>query len=201
MSYYNINKIMNTPSIHISYIHGIFLILLSIVANFLAPTLSCRVQRVLTSSQWMKYIVVLCLIYFTVNFTNGDNNESPFIMLGQSFLILIAFILFNRMEFFAIVIVFLSLTLIMFVDNWISYKKDKTKKIEKKNINTLDIKQKHHNSYILLMENIKKILTIVIGIVMIIGVGTYLIRQRREHSKDFSYITFFLGNPNCDYLL
>lgn len=186
---------MKTPSLHISYIHGIFLILLSIVANFLAPTLSCKLQRVLTSSQWMKYITVLCLIYFTVNFTNGDNNESPFIMLGQSFLILIAFILFNRMEFFAIVIVFLSLTLIMFLDNWISYKKDK--KDSNKEHHKRDINNYSDIQNISLVENIKKILTIVIGLVMIIGVGSYLIRQRREHYKNFSYITFFLGNPEC----
>lgn len=99
------------------------------------------------------------------------------------------------MEFFAIVIVFLSLTLIMFLDNWISYKKDK--KDSNKEHHKRDINNYSDIQNISLVENIKKILTIVIGLVMIVGVGSYLIRQRREHYKNFSYITFFLGNPEC----
>jgi len=38
---------------------------------------------------------------------------------------------------------------------------------------------------------------VMIGILLIVGVGKYFIRQRKDHSKQWNTMTFLFGNNNC----
>lgn len=191
----NINleyKDNKTDIINKIYIHGIFFIFLTIITNFISSTLSCRLQYYLTKYHFLKYIVILGLIFFTINITNQNENISPFTQLGQSIIILIGFILFNRMEFFAFVIVLFSFISIIFINSWMNYNDKNMNKNMNKNIyNVLTNETLNHIKQILLIGSI---------IIMMIGVIFYLIRQKKEH-RNFSYITFLLGNPICKKLI
>ena len=59
---------------------AVMLILLAVSANFAGQTLSCEVQELLTNSMIYKQLLILFLIYFTVQFTDPqeEETEDPF---------------------------------------------------------------------------------------------------------------------------
>ena len=46
-------------------IKSIFLMLLAICGGYVAQTLGCKTQKILTENMYVKHIVVFSLIYFT----------------------------------------------------------------------------------------------------------------------------------------
>ena len=50
------------------YIKGIFLLALGVSGNFVAETLGCQTQKLLTESMLAKQSVILMMIYFAIDF-------------------------------------------------------------------------------------------------------------------------------------
>ena len=56
-----LNQIENINDI----IKSIFLLLLAISGGYVAQTLGCKTQKLLTENMYVKHIVILLVIYFT----------------------------------------------------------------------------------------------------------------------------------------
>lgn len=158
---------------------GLFLLLLSILAGFFIPTMSCQVQRRLKQSIWIRYIVLFCLAYFTVNFT-GSAKQSPASQLKNTAYMVALFVVFNRMDFNFTALVFIALTALLFMEHWIQYYSDENdRQRELDNVRRLQ-EGTYYAIYMLL----------------IVGVSMYATRKYRA-KRDFSWTTFFLGKPHC----
>ena len=52
-------------------IKGLFLLILAVSANFVGNLLGCKTQKLLTENMFAKHIVLILLIYFTVDLTSN----------------------------------------------------------------------------------------------------------------------------------
>lgn len=168
---------------------GLFLLLLSMLAGFLVPNLSCQVQRKLRSSMLTRYIVLFCLIYFMVDSTDVKR-ESPLSQLKETAFMITLFILFNRMDFEFTALVFFGLTALLFLDNWKKYRESQYSSKEESKV----LVEKREMIYQL--ERWKHWVRYGIFGILIIGVSKYATRKMQT-KRDFSIITFIFGNPKC----
>ena len=74
--------------------NGVLLLILAIAGNFIAETLGCKTQKLLTENMLAKHILILFIIYFSLGFTS-ESNPNPIILLRNSVSIWVLFLLFS----------------------------------------------------------------------------------------------------------
>ena len=58
-------------------IKGIFLLVLAVAGNFVAETLGCKTQKLLSENMYAKHLVILLILYFAIGFTSSDEPQHP----------------------------------------------------------------------------------------------------------------------------
>ena len=61
-----------------SIIKGIFLLILAVAGNFVAETLGCKTQKLLSNNMYAKHVVLLTTIYFCINYTDNIEIRNKF---------------------------------------------------------------------------------------------------------------------------
>ena len=84
------------------------LLFISIAGNFLAETLGCRTQFYL-ENMYIKHLLILFMIYFTIDFTQGDEVVNPVVNLKRAIIVWVFFHLFTHLDIAPTVIVLLLL--------------------------------------------------------------------------------------------
>lgn len=170
-------KILWTDSVR-----GLLLLFLAILANFLGVTMNCQLQKKMVENSLFRNIAILCLIYFTINFTSYAGLHPGWLLLG-AFPIYVLFILlmkqtlpFLLVELLVILGIFIATQTRTFYENVAT---PDTKKIR-----TIDVV-------------ILYFLTPFLVLVLLAGFVVYLQKQRREHPKDFSALRFVFGTNRC----
>ena len=69
---------------------SIFLLILAVSGNFVAETLGCKTQKLLTENMFAKNIIIILVIYFALGITN-KNNINPLINMYTAIIIWIFF--------------------------------------------------------------------------------------------------------------
>ena len=99
----NINNLLKT----------IFLLILAISGNFIAETLGCKTQKLLSENIYSKHIVILLLLYFAMDITSNKTTPiSPFVQMRYALVIWVLFIIFTRMNLNFTIAVFIILGII-----------------------------------------------------------------------------------------
>jgi hypothetical protein len=171
---------------------SVFLIILAVSGNFVGNTLGCQTQSLLTSNMYVKNILLLFIIYFTISFTDDDKNN-PVDMLINSFYIWLLFILFTKQKITTTIILFILFFISYFLNNYITY----YERIINENKDNIEHNKKLNN-IIKKLEKIKNFIYIIELIILICGFLYYLCYQYNEYNKDFNFIKFIFGKPNCD---
>jgi putative effector of murein hydrolase len=172
---------------------SVLLLTLAVSGNFIVSTLGCKAQFYMTNNIYLKHLIVIFIIYFTLSFSSNNENH-PLNYMKNSLLIWICYLLFTKQN-----ILFTSISAsVLFgtylLDSFVSYYK---KKIEEEK----DEIQKNE------FKNLKNKLTNVrtfsfySGIVLIIiGFILYFKKQYTEYKTDFNIIDFILGKVSCNSL-
>ena len=177
------NKKPASSSIIITIITGIFLLILAVSGNFVAETMSCQSQKVLSENMFVKHAVIILITYFSLGFASGENNIDPSELFKQAIYIWIFFLMFNKMELFFTGVVVAMLTTLLICKNYISYyEKDNADK-NKQIIDTL--------------TRVSDYLFNGVLITTVIGFGLYFKKQHTDYYNDFSYTKFMFGSPKC----
>jgi len=163
-----------------NYTTGLFLLILSVSGNYIAETLSCSTRNILTHNMFAKQIMILFMIYFTINFTS-DVTIHPAIQMENAVYVWLFFLMFTKMNIFFTVSAFLLLATLYTLKNYKNYLKD----------------QKNEKQYNYI-DGISKMVEATMLITVILGFILYFIKQRRDH-KNFDYLKFILGKVNCDH--
>ena len=165
--------------------NGVLLLILAISGNFIAETLGCKTQKLLTENMLAKHVVILFIIYFSLGFAS-ESNPNPMILLRNSVSIWVLFLLFTKMSLNFNIFVFGLVVLYHFINSYINYYSSLDKKKYKKEI-----------------DNYNKILYylkyLIIGL-LIVGFVLYFNKQRNEYSKNWSTFKFIFGVNKCKSL-
>ena len=165
-----------------SVIKGIFLLILGVSGNFVAETLGCKTQKLLSENMLAKHAIIYFIIYFALGFTS-DSSPHP-VELGKSALLIwVFFVMFTRMSLQFTIAVFVLLAMeyitLLYVDYYESQGPEKFKD---------EIEQLKQVRYYLFA------LTIAI---VIIGFLLYFKKQHSEYYKNWSTMKFIFGVNKC----
>ena len=163
-----------------NYITAVFLLILAVCGNFVAETLGCQMQRLLTNNMYAKHLIIISLIYFTINFT-GDKAENPIEHLKKTMIIYVLFIIYSKTNIYFSSIGFLLLIVNYTLHTYITYYET--------------IKDTEH------LEELNKYKNITMHtfiIVTLMGFTQYAIYQYSERREKFNPITFLFGKIKCD---
>jgi len=175
----------NTVEKDDNIMNGVLLLILAISGNFIAETLGCKSQKLLSENMLAKHVVILFIIYFSLGFAS-ESNPNPMILLRNSVSIWVLFLLFTKMSLNFNILVFGLVVLYHFINTYINYYSSLDKKKYKKEI-----------------DNYNKILYylkyLIIGL-LIVGFVLYFNKQRNEYSKNWSTFKFIFGVNKCKSL-
>jgi magnesium-transporting ATPase (P-type) len=176
----------NTPttsSIRMIMIQGIFLLILAVSGNFVAETMSCQAQKILSENMYVKHGIIVLITYFSLGFASGETNISPMELFKQAVSIWAFFLMFNKMEMFFTAIVVAMLATLLICKNYITYYQKQDAEKNKEIINTLTLTMDYLFSAITLTT--------------IVGFGLYFKKQHTDYFSTFSYSKFLFGTPKC----
>lgn len=156
------------------------LLFISIAGNFLAETLGCKTQLYL-ENMYVKHILILFMIYFTIDFTQGEI-VNPIVNIKKAIIIWVIFHLFTHLDIIPTVIVLLIFMVLFFISNYLIY----LKKIGKDG-SKLDKILKKTESILYILT-----LTIIIG-----GFFYYYLEKKNEYGNKFNILQFIFGVKKC----
>ena len=166
-------------------LQGIFLIMLTIIGGVTESTFSCQTLKFLHTNILAKQVVIFCLIYFTIDFTDNKNSH-PIDTLKNTIVIWIAYIIMSKQTIHFTITIFLLLVSLYIIHNYIDYVEDKKNHSENKELHD---KLNQYSIYI----------KYTLVAVSLIGFVLYFIKERKEHKKNYSLLKFFFGSNKCDH--
>lgn len=151
-------EVINEASkIKLTVITSVFLILISVSANFVGDTLSTDVKKFLNNNNYAKFTIIFSLIYFSISLSSQAGNIvlPPIYIVLLSFVIFIFYLLFLKCHFYFSVIIFILLFSLLIMSNYIYFYNDP-------NNDLMNDKQKLNN-----IHKIKILFEIVFSIIIV----------------------------------
>lgn len=103
-------------------IRGIFLLLLAISGNFIAETLSCKSQQLLTNNMYAKHFITILILYFTIGFISKDDKPMhPYKTFELCIYIYVFFLIFTKLNIYFTIITFLLIVTIYINFTFLDY--------------------------------------------------------------------------------
>jgi len=165
------------------------LLVLSVSGNFLAETLGCQSQKIL-GNMFVKHILILFMIYFTIDFTQNNNDlANPVMNLFKAIVVWILFHFFTHMDLVPTAIAIVLIMILFFISNYRHYISEKSKKA------TTDLENLENRDRVL--KQVQNVLFVAAIATILIGTAVYYIEKRREYQKDFKLFKFIFGVKNC----
>ena len=158
---------------------GIFLLIIAVSGNFVAETLSCQTQKLLSNNMYAKNVVILMIIYFCLGFTS-DKIIHPLELGFKSISIWGFFLLFNKVDIQYTIASIIGLFLILVLKNFVEY-----------------YSSTNNNEIVPELIKIMEILSVVVSLTVIVGFLLYFKKQHVEYGKSFSFLTFIFGKTKC----
>ena len=162
------------------YIVAVFLLILAVCGNFVAETLGCQMQRLLSNNVYAKHLIIISLVYFTINFT-GDKTENPIEHFKKTMIIYALFVIFSRANIYFSGIGLLLLLVNYVLHTYITYYET--------------IKDTEHLEK---LNEYRKITLYAFAIVTLMGFTQYAIYQYTERRENFNPLLFLFGKIKCD---
>ena len=184
----------------------LFLLFLGTLGGFIGGGItSCKIQKIIKDSIVVKHILFLIIIFFTDSFV--DANKSTLIVLRNTLILYIIFIVLMKNNYKSIFIIIVVLFINKIISKEVSILKgslgkegyqdeEEEDEEDEEDENTNVVKQK-----IGYLNNISQVLLYVAAIAMVIGFVLYYLEKREEYGKTFNNITFLLGSNKCKGLL
>ena len=153
--------------------------LLAICGGYVAQTLGCKTQKILTENMYVKHIVVFSLIYFTSSVLSEKKHPNKNLL--NTLTIYSLYLVFTKMSIeFTLGVLFL-LGVNYVISTYIKYYESND--IEKEKVKKL--------------KDIQNKLSLISLISILIGSTLYMRKKYNEYGKDFSLKTFIFGVLKC----
>lgn len=163
-------------------IKGLLLLFMAIMANFLATTMNCSIQKLLTHSPLLRNVAVIFLIYFTINFTSSNNIYPPKLWINVLMVYGLFILLMKQNIYFLVAnlaLIVLIYTSIQMRDYYLTHNDIESGEIAKQRIVILDT---------------------IFFITLLVGFVSYASQQYRDHHAGFSWVKFLFGANVCGSL-
>ena len=150
---------------------------LSVIMGF-KSVVNCDVQRLLKKNVYANHFAVFCGFLFLISVNNTLLSLRAIWI--KSIVVYFLFMLFIKSQLWTVLTVFFLLVVDQSIKIFIN---DELKKDQSKDVSTL-IKAREYITYI------------IVGTILV-GFFLYFLKQKSDHPKDFSFLTFFFGVADC----
>ena len=161
----DITKLANTTPF-------LFLLSATILTNFIGDTLGCKIQKIFSNNSFLKYLVILFLIYTTI--TIIDKNTTPYEHIIKSIYILILFILFTKNTLRMTILIGICMVVLFIIEDYINYYKNM------KNIKNVEK-----------LTKISKYLKNIILVLIVVGHFIYIRKQKNWFGVNFDIVRLY----------
>ena len=173
-------------------IDGLFLLFLAISGNFLAETLGCQTQELLTSSIITKQLMTFFIIFFTIDYSD-EAIENPSIKLFKTALVWVFFLLFTKMDLKPTMVVFLILITIYISNSYKKYYEALFKEKKKPSKEESEEQEKRIKK----MDQFQETLMGSVAVIILIGFFWYYQEKKVEYRGSFDFKKFIFGVVKC----
>ena len=164
---------------------SVFVFILIITGNYLGELMPCRVRKELNENMLLKHICgYLTLVFFAI-ITIFETTQLNILLLSA--FVYLYFLILSKTNW-RIWILVVSMLAVSYFLHLFKVSHDKTNDEKKTYLQILIL----DNS-----EYIQKVLVSLSFILTFFGFFAYMGNKKKEYGKDFSYITFILGNVGC----
>jgi Ca2+/Na+ antiporter len=196
-----VSKTMNNfVSNNSAMIKSIFLLILAVSGNFVGETLSCKTQFHMSNNMAVKHLVILMLIYFTLNFTSSETPH-PLEVSTKTVFIWIVFVMFTKMTVKHTLAGFLVLIAFFVLTNLIDYKEAQEQKQEQEGTEGEEKEQEgkvvKKGNRLDLYKKGQQGLFFVFLVILVSGFTSYMMEKRVEYGNKFEMQKFLLGVTKC----
>ena len=171
--------------IYINYdiIKGLLFLILAICGNYIAETLSCPIQKLLTENVFVKHIVTLLILYFTTGIIQDSHSPiHPYDTLKLCLTAYIIFLFFTKMDIYFTCISFIIITVIYINFRILGY----YLKLKPNDIKSIDFHKKLNAHLFTLLY-----------IVLIIGFLKYYLYNNKKNRNLISLVKFLFDLKKC----
>jgi len=163
-------------------IKGLFLLILAIGGGYTAETLGCKTQKLLSSNMYVKHMISLFILFFSISLFDSGEIKHPLDILKSALGIYLLFLCFTKMDIKFTMIVFLLLSGNYVLTLYINYLRE----------NQLEETRQ------LVLEKVKINMYKLIILLIVVGFVMYFKKQYTDHSKGWSTKKFLFGVRKCD---
>ena len=160
---------------------SLFLLFLSIAGNFVAETLSCGSQRILSNNMYVKSLIVFFMIYFTMDFSSTEV-VNPMIQLKRSIFLWVFLLIFTKMDIYFTGMSLLLLVITYIMNNFVEY---------------YSVESEKNNDKIKKLSGYIRIFELINLLLILVGFTRYYLKQQKEHKK-FHFSKFIFGVKKCN---
>lgn len=169
---------------------SILLLVLAVSGNFVGNTLGCKTQFHMTNNMYIKHMLLIFIIFFTLNYTTTEN-ENPTKHILRALMIWGCFLLFSKQN-----ITFTAISAGIFIVTYVidTFSNYYDKKSENQN------NKDDHKKTSKLLSKIKDYSFKAGILIIVIGFSLYSIEKYKEYGKQFNALTFIFGKTTCKSL-
>ena len=163
----------------------LFIILFSVFfSGYVSDLMGCKIQNLLNSNIYIKYIIIFFIIYSTISVTNTD--DSPTTHFKNSIYLLILFVIFTKNTFRITVIVIAGMFALFIVNDFLNHYKNKQ--------NVENNKSNNNEKIVKYFENLKNIIQYSIIVLLIYGHIWYILKQKNKFGIKFDIFKLYKGS-------
>jgi Ca2+/Na+ antiporter len=173
---------------------SVLLLVLAVSGNFVGNTLGCKTQYYMTNNMYVKHLLLIFIIFFTLNYTTGEN-ENPKSQMLRALAIWGCFLMFTKQNITFTGISAGLLVITYLIDTFSSY-------YSKKSQESLNDEDKQQND--MTSKNLNKTRNILFKAsvaTIVIGFAKYFMEKQTEYKGSFDMMKFLLGKVNCASLM
>jgi hypothetical protein len=178
-------------------VNSFAVLFLLVAASYSRNLLSCDIQDALTNNVYYKHFIGFCLLLYFVVLTERDRFITYKVdewitpkLLAITLIIYLLFLFAGRMQSnYAVFIIGAAL-----VYKLLDIEKDNKTGLVREG-QTITFEQLKDQKTII--SFIQQLLWYLICIMVVLGVGSYYMKQKQDHAVDFDHFKFLFGTPKC----
>jgi hypothetical protein len=174
-------------------LYTIFILFLIISASFITEFFPCKLRKILTTNMYIKHFFTYLTFVFFIVLLDTNENKNIFNTMLVSFYIYVIFIFTTKTDYR----VFIILMIVLLIVYILTLRKNEIND-DINNEKDQNIKDNLHKNYdnIVLLNNVLFVIAIIL---IIIGFLIYYGKKKFQYKKNFDFIVFLLGKPDCTY--
>lgn len=166
----------------VKLINGMFFLVLILSSGFVTDIVSCKYQKIVKNNIYIKHLVAFLILYF-LNSNLFTIKDHPTTKIRNSIILYLIFLIIMRQNKNFTIILFMLIFIIHILYEYYKYYQ-----------NSDDIKYSNNIEQLHILIRILSIITIIIAK---IGLVVNYNSRKKEYGKNFSIISFILGNIAC----